>query len=130
MRNLDKKAKEAIMGQMAELKEITRDEVEALIEPHYLFDPRVAKRREICRKANQLMAQFRDEHGIRTCYNYKDSKGQSVYVNVDETKNLSALNRVKKQLRTKSIGLNKSKRKVARRQLELTGQLGLFENQG
>jgi hypothetical protein len=119
MRSLDKKAKAIVMEQMADLKEITREEVEALIEPHYCFNPVAAKEREIRRRANQLMTQFRDEHGIRTCYNYKNINGQSMYVNVDETKDPIALNRVKLQLDTKFNGLSKAQKKVKRRQSEL-----------
>jgi hypothetical protein len=126
MNSLTKQAKEAIFAQMEDRGEITAEEVKDLIRPYYIFDPHRAREREIGKKANQLMAQFRDERGIRTCYNYKDVDGQSVYVNVDETKDLNALKNVKKQLNSKYDGLNKAKQKVTRRQRELVNQLSLF----
>jgi hypothetical protein len=127
MKNLDKRAKEAIFEQIAELGEITTEAVMDLVTPHYAFNPRKAKEREIRRRANSLMSQFRDEQGIRTCFNYKDVDGQSKYVNVDETKNQTALNRVEQQINSKYDGLTKTKVKIERRQLKLNGQLGLFD---
>jgi hypothetical protein len=124
MRSLDKRAKEAVMNQMAELDEITTEAVMDLVRPHYIFDPFLSKEREIRVKANRLMAQFRDERGIRSCFNYKDAEGQSKYVNIDKTKNDEALKRVEAQIRAKFNGLNKAKRKITRRRLELAGQLG------
>jgi hypothetical protein len=128
MKNLDKRAKEVILAQMEELGEVTKEAVVELIRPHYIFDACVAREREIGKKANSLMAQFRDEHGARICYNYNDD-GQSKYINVDTTKNLRALNGVEKQLNNKFYGLNQAKKKVEHRQLELSGQMELFDKE-
>jgi hypothetical protein len=127
MGSLDKRAKEAVLSQMEDLGEITTESVMELIRPHYIFDPIRIKERELRRKANSLMSQFKDDHGMRTCYNYKDVDGESVYINVDETKDLRALNRVKKQINSKFNGLHKAKKKIDRRSLELSGQIGLFD---
>lgn len=130
MNRLDKRAKLAIMDKMSECGgEMSTEEVMDLVRPYYIFDPHLAKEREIRRKANQIMAQFRDENGIRKCFNYKDVNGGSVYVNVDETKSATALKCVKAQLNSKYNGLNKSKQKITRRQLELIGQMDLFDKE-
>ena len=126
-RALDKRAVEAILRLMEELDEVTTEAVMDVIRPHYVFDPHVAKEREIRRKANRLMARFRDDKGIRTCFSYKDVTGQSKYVNVDKTNDIEAVKAVNEQINDKYFGLGKAKKKLNARLLELAGQTKLFE---
>ena len=122
--SLEKKAREAILQQMDELREITTDAVMELIRPHYIFDIRKLRNQALRRTANSLMRRYKDDKGIRTCFNYKDN-GVSKYVNVDKTKNLKALENIESQLNKKYKGLNASKKKVALRKQVLSGQLSI-----
>ncbi|WP_373845016.1 hypothetical protein [Clostridium sp.] len=122
--SLEKKAREAILQQMDELGEITTDAVMELIRPHYIFDIRKLRNQALRRTANSLMRRYKDDKGIRTCFNYKDN-GVSKYVNVDKTKNLKALENIESQLNKKYKGLNASKKKVALRKQVLSGQLSI-----
>ncbi|MEY8001176.1 hypothetical protein AB8U03_13425 [Clostridium sp. Mt-5] len=122
--SLEKKAREAILQQMDELGEITTDDVMELIRPHYIFDIRKLRNQALRRTANNLMRKYKDDKGIRTCFNYKD-EGVSKYVNVDKTRNLKALENVESQLNKKYKGLNASKKKVTLRKQVLSGQLSI-----
>jgi len=125
-KTLDKRAVVVILKRMEDLGEITTEAVMDEIRPHYTFDVRAAKEREIRRKAHQLMAKLKDDKGVRTCFSYTDDLGQSKYVNIDKTLDINALNGVDRQLNQKASGLIKSGIKTSRRILELSGQMGLF----
>ena len=123
---LDKRAVDVILALMEDLGEITTEAVMDLIRPHYMFDVHAAKEREIRRKTHRIMAKFKDDKGVRTCFNYTDALGQSKYVNIDKTFDINALYGVDQQLSQKVSGLRKSGMKSSRRILELSGQMGLF----
>ena len=123
---LEKKAKEIILTQMESLGEITTEAVMALVSPHYLFDPGKARNREVRRKANNLMSKFKDDQGVRNYFNYKDRSGQSKYVNVARTSDLTTLWGVEQQIEKMYRGLTQTKNKINRRRLELAGQVCLF----
>ncbi|MEY7999735.1 hypothetical protein AB8U03_05850 [Clostridium sp. Mt-5] len=120
--SLEKRARETILRQMDELGEITTDAVAELIRPHYIFDIRRFRNQALRRTANNLMRRYKDDKGVRTCFNYKDG-GVPKYVNVDKTKNLKALEDVESQLNKKYKGLNASKKKVTLRKQVLSGQI-------
>ena len=122
--SLEKKARESILQQMDELGEITTDAVMELIRPHYIFDIKKLRNQALRRTANNLMRKYKDDKGIRTCFNYKDN-GISKYVNVDKTKDLKALENIEIQLNKKYKGLNVSKKKVTLRKQILSGQLSI-----
>ena len=67
-RALDKRAREYIVNQMAELGSMTTDEVILLIEPHYMFDVEAAKTHMLKEQARRLMRGIRDKEGIRICF--------------------------------------------------------------
>ncbi|WP_196007862.1 hypothetical protein [Clostridium tyrobutyricum] len=122
--SLEKKARESILQQMDELGEITTDAVMELIRPHYIFDIKKLRNQALKRTANNLMRKYKDDKGIRTCFNYKDN-GILKYVNVDKTKDLKALENIEIQLNKKYKGLNVSKKKVTLRKQILSGQLSI-----
>ena len=129
MRSLEKRAKEVIMEQMHDLAEISTETVMELIEPHYIFDHQKAKQQAIRRKAHSLMAQFRDERGIRSFFACHDKDGNSKYINIETTKDLVALNAVEKQINNKFMGLNESKKKIELQRMKLIEQLTLWESE-
>lgn len=123
MKGLDKKAREVILNKIGELDEVTKENVIDLIRAHYFFDIESLKEQELGRAANRLIAQHKDDNGIRSFFNCKNDDGSSNYVNVDKTKDLKALKNIDKLLTNKYKGINESKKKVNRRQKELSGQL-------
>jgi len=122
-RVLDKRAGEIVLAQLEDNGVITTDALVELLNPHYNFDPRKAREREVRKKANSMMARYRDAKGIRTCFNYKSDEGESRYINVDKSSDIEALEGVERQLDKKYWGLNESKKKVRKRRLELSGQM-------
>lgn len=122
--NLEKQAREAILKQMDELGEITTDAVIELIRPHYIFDIKKLRNQALRRVANSLMRRYKDDKGIRVCFNYRED-GVSKYLNVDKTNNLKALETIENQLNKKYKGLNESKKKVNMRKQVLKGQLSM-----
>lgn len=124
---LDKRAREVILMRMSERGEMAVEEVMDLVRPHYDFDPLVSKEREIRRKSNRLIAQLKDEQGVRTCFGYTDSNGQSKYINVDKTENVEALVAITSQINSNYNGLKKTAKKLNSRLLELVGQMKMFD---
>ena len=125
-KDLDKKAREVILGIMVDRGVITVEEVMDLVRVHFMFDPVASKEREIRRRANRLMAQLKDKTGVRTCLNYTDTKGQSKYINVDTTEDIEALVAVTEQIYRNYNGLKKTAKKLNSRLLELGGQTKMF----
>ncbi len=123
--SLDKKAKKVILLQMEELGEITTEDVMELLRPHFTCDLQKLREQALRKNANNLMRSYKDEKGIRTCFNRKTKDGESSYVNVDKTTNLEALKDIELQLNKKYKGLNKSKKKIVRRYKELSGQISI-----
>lgn len=121
--SLMKKAREVILTQMSELGEITTETVMELIRPHFSPDLQLLREQALRRTANNMMRGYKDENGIRVCFNCKNDSGDSVYINIDKTKNLDALKKIENLLNDKYMGLNASKKKVNRRKKELSGQI-------
>jgi hypothetical protein len=130
MKGLEKKAKEVILEQIGELEEVTKENVVELIRNHYFFNIESLKEQELGRAANRLIAKHKDDNGIRSFFNCKNDDGSSNYVNVDKTKDLKALENIDRQLTNKYKGLNESRKKINRRQKEISGQIsfGNVEN--
>jgi hypothetical protein len=122
-----RKAKEAIMLQMEEVTELDIDIVIEIIRPHFFYDAATAREQALRRKANQIMAQFKDEKGIRKCFVYQDKMGTGKYLNIEKTEDLDALDMVKGYLEKKYIGLNASIKKINSRRKEVAGQISIDE---
>lgn len=127
MKGLEKKARDRILNQIEDLNEVTKENVIELIRPHYSFDIKNLEEQELGRVANRLIAQHKDDKGIRSFFNCKNDDGSSNYVNVDKTKDLNALSKIDKLLTNKYKGLNESKKKINRRQKEISGQVSFKE---
>lgn len=123
-RTLEKQAREFIIRQIKENGEMTAEDIVELIRPHYIFDPQATLEQALRRKAQNLMAQIRDENGVRNVFNCKVD-GVSKYVNVDTCNNLISVKSVEVQLGEKLNGLTASKAKASRRAMELEGQYSL-----
>ena len=121
---LEKRARDFIMQQIRENGEMTTEEIVELIRPHYIFDIPKIMEQSLRRKANQLMAQVRDEHGVRTVFNCNNDR-ESKYVNVDTSNNLISIKSIEAQLDEKLKGLSISKAKASRRRMEIEGQMKL-----
>ena len=123
-RKLEPKAREVIIQKMMESGEMTTEEIMDLVRPHYLFDPQAAKEQGIRKLTHQMMAQIRDDKGIRTVFNCKVG-GVSKYVNIDESRDIKALRSVDGQLTEKLNGLKLSEEKASRRCMEVEGQISM-----
>ena len=123
-----KKARETIINEMEELGEITKESVKNLIRPHFSPDILSLKEQALGRAANNLMAYYKDEKGIRLCFSCKNENGDSKYVNIDTTLDLKSIVKIEDQLKIKHKGLNKSRKKVRKRKLVLSGQISIFDN--
>lgn len=121
-RRLEPKAREMIVQKMMESGEMTTEEIMDLIRPHFLFDKEAAKEQGIRKLTHQMMAQIRDEKGIRTVFACKVD-GIHKYVNIDESRNVKALRSVEGQLTEKCNGLEISCAKASKRRMEVEGQL-------
>jgi len=124
--SLTKEARETIKDQMRDHGELTRDEAYEIVEPHFMFSPGDAKRREIYRAIQRIMTSIRSEDGKRSCFNYKTDT-DSVYVNIETTNNMQSLDAIDDQLRRQHQGLGVSMRRVSRRRAVLQGQTSLDE---
>lgn len=123
-RKLEPKAREMIYKKMSDTGEMEAEELYDLINPHFIFDPQAARRREVLRLGSQMMSHIRDEKGIRTVFNCKVG-GVSKYVNIDESRDIESLKSVDYQLSEKLNGLQVSSAKASRRRMEVEGQLSL-----
>ena len=123
-RTLEAKAAEMIMQKIYESGEMETEDIMDLIRPHYLFDPKAAREQGIRRKAHQLAARIRDDKGIRSVFAC-DIDGRSVYVNIDESRDVNNMRSVEGQLNSKLLGLSCSMGKASRRRMEIEGQLSL-----
>jgi hypothetical protein len=128
-RLFDKKVKEVIYNQMEKLGgEIKQEDVIFIINPYIESEIDVKKLKDQYRKriANNLMARFRDDIGIRDCFVVQDGSG-SKYVNVDRTKNIKDLKAINVMLKNKINGLTASKSKVNKKYHKLLGQISFDE---
>jgi hypothetical protein len=89
---LEKQAVEVILEKVSENSEMPVEKVMEIVEPHYLFDPVIAREREIRQKAHQIIAKVRDEKGIRDIYVCGDK-----YVNVTKTKDKESLKKIRQK---------------------------------
>lgn len=119
---LTKEAHERIKEQMRDCGELTRDEAYKIVEPHFVFSPGDAKRRDIYRAIQRIMASIRAEDGKRSCFNYKTDK-DSVYVNIETTKSVPSLDAVDEQLERQHLGLIVSRKRIIHRRSVLKGDL-------
>lgn len=124
---LEKEARETILTQMDNIGEITTVELMEIIRPYYMFDIRKLRNQALRRTANSLMRNNKDDKGIRTCFSCKNKEGKSIYINIDTTKDLKALEKIELQLVKKYKGLNASKKKVKLRKQTLSDQLDMKE---
>ena len=128
-RIFDKKVKEVIYAQMEKLGgEIKQEDVIYIINPYIESEIDVQKLKDQFRKriANNLMARFRDDIGLRDCFVVQDDSG-SRYVNIDRTKNSKDLKAINVMLENKINGLTASKSKVSKKYQKLLGQISFDE---
>lgn len=123
MRQLEKRAKEVILQQMEELSEITTEQVMELIRPHFCPDYQKLANQALRRTANNLIAKYKDDKGVRKYFNYTDNDGISKYINVDKTKDIKALTAIQTSLEKKLTGISVSVKKVKKQKQQLLGQL-------
>lgn len=99
----------------------TVDAIANSIRKLIIYDPKAVEDQWYRDKARRLLAQKKDENGIRSLYATKSMRG--IYVNVDTCRDLPKVKAVRRQLEEKRDGLNASIAKANRRVAELSGQM-------
>lgn len=123
-RKISKEAYELIIRMIKENGSMSTDEVVELARPHYDFDPRAARERELRRYVGTLMRRQRDESGARTMFL---EKKRSEIIDIEHCDDLAKLTAVASQLRANTAGSYRSYRKAAKRKAELEGQVSMFD---
>ena len=98
------------------------------VEPHFVFDAEDARKRALKECSRGVIKSFRDESGKKSMLAVKDQKGR--YVDISRCTDKQTLKKVIEQLRQKYSGIGASLNKAERRQIQLEGQLTLFEKHG
>lgn len=123
-RKLEAKAREMIYQKICDSGELDAEELFDLINPHFLFDEQSARRRDVLRLGNQMVAKIKDDKGIRTVFACKVD-GVRKYVDIELSQNIKALRSVEGQLTEKCNGLEISCAKASLRRMEVEGQLSM-----
>lgn len=105
--------------------EVTVDFVSELLRKVLIYDPKMVEEQWYRNKARQLLAQRRDESGVRIMFATQEEK-QGVYINIETCKDLAKVRAVKTQLEDKYAGIAASIAKAKRREKQLEGQTTLF----
>lgn len=127
---MDKRIKEAIKDVLRERPGISTEEAVEIVKIYAEKpDPVKLEEQYYRRQANRILASFRDDSNVRECFNIRTEDGERLYINVPTTTNKAQLERAKKTLAAKYRGLNKSIKKVQRRELELAGQMTMFNEE-
>lgn len=106
--------------------EMSMDEMVELVMPHMIFDidnMKLQTTKNVCRG---IVASRKDSHGIRTTFAIKQSKN-SLYVDIDNCKNVSSVRQIEELLKEKEEGIAKSRIKAKNRRLVLEGQISMEE---
>jgi hypothetical protein len=117
------KVKEKIGALIKDGKPRNDDEVNEIFFPYYEPDPEASKYRDFICWRNGILASFKDEEGVRSCLNFKKvtkkkgkvTKRESKWVDIDTTKDLSALKEIEKSLIRKIDGITNTQKKVNKR---------------
>lgn len=106
--------------------EITQEDVINIIDPYLISEIDTAKLINQYKKkvANNIMARYKDEKGVRKVFNYTD-KSKSKYVDIENSKDIKALKSIDKNLRVKIKGLTASQYKVRHQVKALLGQISI-----
>ena len=111
---LTKQAREVIEAAMRDAGELTTEAAVEIVKPHLMLDPQELIRSELLRTVQRVMRGIKGEAGKRVCFNVK-GKVDSIYVNIDTTTSMSALDGVERQLNAQFYGLRESKLRIGKR---------------
>ena len=126
-RIITKEIKERVYDEIRRLDsdEVTVDFVVELLRKILIYDPKMVEEQWYRDRARRLLAQRRDESGIRIMFATQEPS-QGIYINIETCKDLSKVRAVKSQLADKYAGIGASLAKASRRVEELEGQINLF----
>lgn len=125
---MNKKVKEAILDIMADTPNIEKSEVIELIKTYDdAIDIERLIDKEYKAKATRLMATFKDEKGIRDIFTIKNNEDLSEYININRSKELEDLDKVKVRLVSNIQGNQRSLDKVKTRMILVEGQQTVFD---
>lgn len=126
-KRLTKSEKEILYSKLSELgSEVSKAEAMEICRPFHdlLYDEEKAKEQALGRMAVRILKNYRrDEYNMPAFYNYKDEEGNSMYANIDKTEDVKVLERVNQQMTKQAAAIARTRRKVNRRWLQVSGQL-------
>ena len=125
---LTKEARNLIKDTIREKSIFDKDQVKNLIQPHQIFNPAVAKEKELGELASRIIASVKDEQGVRDIYSLGDKNRPGVFVNVVVTDDIEALDQANNQIAVKYEGLNRSRKKIAAERQRLLGQISFTDD--
>ena len=123
-RKMSKAASDYVVDTIREYGCMSTDDMIELVRPHYDFDPRTAREREIRRYVGAIVRNMRDDQGTRVAFLEKTN---SEIVNIDTCKDAAKITAVTQQLHKQAAGSFRSYRKAAKRRFEVNGQIGIFD---
>ena len=127
---MDRRIKDAIKDVLRDRPGISTDEAVEIVKLYAPKpDPVKLEEQYYRRQANSILASFRDKSNVRDCFNIRTNDGERLYINVPTTTDKQQLKAAKDTLAAKYRGLNKSLKKVQRRELELAGQMTMFDEE-
>lgn len=127
MISLERKAKETILRQIEDLGEITIENAIELVTPHFSFDADKSRKSAIRRRTISLIAQLRDEKGVRKCFVIKDTEGISKAINIEKNNSLTELGLVESAFTRVMKGYYSSIAKVKNRKSIIEEQTSIFD---
>lgn len=125
-RKISKEAYNFIVAEIAGSESMSTDDMVELVRPYYDFDPKSAREREIRRYVGRLVRNLRDADGDRQVF--LNSRTAEI-VNIDRCRDYEKVSEIAEQLQVQAKGMLKSSRKARKRQLELSGQVSMFDDE-
>lgn len=123
-RLLTKQVKSYIYWTAKQRGSVSAEDVAEIIQDLHIFDP-VAAEKQWCRdRARKLIADWKDEDGIRILF--ATGTGDAEYVNIETCQEPFKLAAVRHQLTQKKNGITRALKKSDRCMAVLTGQSPLF----
>jgi lipopolysaccharide export LptBFGC system permease protein LptF len=96
-----------------------------IIEPYFIFDSDQAKKSAIRRTATNIIAGIKDDKGIRKNFIVKDKNQNSRAIDVNKSKNIKYLKKIKEHLKKNRNTTDMAIWKINSREKVLSGQLSI-----
>lgn len=120
---IDPKAKARIREIIENRGSCSKEEAREIVRPYAEFDPKAMEDFILDIQINRIFAGPKDKKKVRKYLNYKNAKGESIFVNIDTSRDRIALAAVNEQITKKFNGIKKTRKKVNKRQNYIVNQI-------